>query len=780
MSGSLDGRGTGRHGGIPRPEEGWIVVALTVALALILAWAIDDPAYVNGRGALTDSLPYMAVAGLLIGMVGPKVGWGRWTTHLVGAIFAALVIPVLAGWAMVPGLGVGDAFRFAANGTIEAYLDIAWRGLPYTSQEVHYILVLGGLLWGTTQFLGYAVYGHRRPLNGVIIAGLLLLANMTLTSRDQLGHLVAFTAAALFLLIEMHAFDERSLWIRRRIGDPSAIASLYLRGGTVFIVAAIVGSLILTQRAASAPLAGAWEGVDDQLIRVGQEVGRLFPVGPDIRGGGGVSFGATAPIRPRWFVDEGVAFEATVPIAMQDQRWRAATYDTFALRAWVQTGVTSYPVQAGDPLLLDTAEDPPTDPDVATPVAVEVRPDGYHDTLLLAPGAPTKVDREANVLLQGDDAWFAGVDLPGNRQPYDVTSSVLRLDSVDGITGNELRAAGQDYPDEVVSRYTDVPAGAIGPAAEELLAKILATTDSRNPYDLAVAMQAYLQSPEHFQYEANLVGIEGDEASAVEFFARVKKGYCLHYASTMAILLRAAVPGQEIPTRLVQGFLPGESVGNIQTVRNRNAHAWVEVYFPGYGWIPFDPTGGGVGRPSVIPAGAAVPQGSPSARPSGDDDRAADPTRRIRGETGDTPGGPTAPNRPADRTLLILLGSILALIVTTMAIAAWIRGPRGEVSPDAAWQTMSRSASRFGFARRPTQTVYEYATSLGDLVPVARTDLQTVADAKVETTYANVRLVGTRLDAVRVATRRLRLSLLRLAFRRRRPRRRRRPWRPRP
>jgi hypothetical protein len=79
---------------------------------------------------------------------------------------------------------------------------------------------------------------------------------------------------------------------------------------------------------------------------------------------------------------------------------------------------------------------------------------------------------------------------------------------------------------------------------------------------------------------------------------------------------------------------------------------------------------------------------------------------------------------------------------------------------------MSNAATRLGFGPKPTQTVYEYATALGELVPVAKMDLQTVAEAKVETTYAGLRLGGARLDAVRDATRRLRVSLLRLLFRR--------------
>jgi hypothetical protein len=96
------------------------------------------------------------------------------------------------------------------------------------------------VVWGTAQFASYAVFGHRHPLNAVVVSGLVLVVNMAATFEHQLPYLVLFTACALFLLIEVHAFDERATWIRRRIGDPGTISSLYLRGGTVFIVAALL------------------------------------------------------------------------------------------------------------------------------------------------------------------------------------------------------------------------------------------------------------------------------------------------------------------------------------------------------------------------------------------------------------------------------------------------------------------------------------------------------------------------------------------------------------
>jgi hypothetical protein len=234
----------------------------------------------------------------------------------------------------------------------------------------------------------------------------------------------------------------------------------------------------------------------------------------------------------------------------------------------------------------------------------------------------------------------------------------------------------------------------------------------------------------------------------------------------MAMLLRAADPQNPIPTRLVQGFLPAEPVRTSVTVENRGAHAWVEVYFPGYGWIPFDPTGGGLGPGTSIPDGPPAP--SPTPRPSGSFDpldRGPDFTLRP-AELDGTAVPPGTTGGPGSGTLLVLFTALLAVAVLAVAVAAWIRGPRGEVTPDSAWRTMSRAASRFGFGPRPTQTVYEYATALGDLVPVAQQDLRTVADAKVETAYANVRLTGARLDAVRDASRRLRVSLLRLLLRR--------------
>ncbi len=92
-----------------------------------------------------------------------------------------------------------------------------------------------------------------------------------------------YSLASLFLLIRSHALEEQAEWLRRRIGDPAAISGIYLRGGSMFIAAAVIGSLLLTQTASSAPLAGAWDGVSDQVIDFSRSVARFLPGGPNTK-----------------------------------------------------------------------------------------------------------------------------------------------------------------------------------------------------------------------------------------------------------------------------------------------------------------------------------------------------------------------------------------------------------------------------------------------------------------------------------------------------------------
>lgn len=749
------------------PQVGWSTVALVTLLTLTAAWSIEDARWILDRHALTGFLWEIALLSVAWGVVAAVVRWSRLPTYLLGAILAALIVPVLVGRILLPGADVAEAFRATAHATAEAYLDLAWRGKSLTQQVGHYMLTLGLIVWATGMFAAYAVVKRRRPVDAVVVTGLVLIIDMSLTRNDQLYLLVLFTIAALLLLVRLHATDEAAVWLRRRMGDSHAVSSMYVRGGVAFAAAAVLGSLVLTSTASSAPLAGAWTGVQQSVIDVGQALEPLFPRGGQSRITG-VAFGPTATITGQWVTDSGIALQIQVPRSdTTPHYWRAVAYDRFELQGWSMSD-TSTSAHDAKVQLAGAMADDVADPTTMTSVSFTVRPAGYRGRSVFTPGVPSAVSVPTRLSLVGG-AYFATLDRTNDpTASYDVRALVPTIgDTPGGLTENRLRVAGTRYPALVKKLYLDVPPDSVGPNATDLLKTVRGLAPGTDPYDLAKTMEAYLRS-NVFTYTTDVAGLDCGDRSVVECFATYRQGYCQHYASTMTVLLRLA----GIPARFVEGFLPGQRDGSgLEVIRNSASHAWVEVYFPRYGWVSFDPTGGGVARLTSLPTGAPVASLPPSSS-SGDSSDNTD----IRGELNRPPGGPggagtTSSSGSGGTGPFALVALVLLAVVVIAAFEAYRRGPRQASAPEAVFASVSSIAARLGFARRPTETVYEYAGSLGDALPAARPELETVAHATVEVAYGKQVLPEDRIDALVRAEQRLRVTLLRLLFRRDRRRR---------
>lgn len=745
------------------PPEGWLTLGLVLLLVVSFAWALDDALLVLGRDELTDFLVWTAVGGVLVAFAGAVVGWGRWRTYAIGAVLAALLTPLIVGWVLIPeGASPGVLFRATAEATVAAWDDLIVADRLSTPEYGHHLLVLGLIVWASAMFASFATFGHRRPLNAILLIGVLLVANMSLTLRDQLVYLVLFSLAALFLLIRFHTFDEQSDWMRRRIGDPSVLSGLYLRGGTIFISVAVLGSLLLTNVAASAPLAGTWNDLGGRVIEWSQFLERYLPVSGSGRSIG-PSFGATANIRGVWTSNGDVALTWRPAAPLDDPPYLAAAiYDVFELDGW-RIGETVSIDRAPDESLLDGTGDQ-LEPAGRVEITVTIDP-ALSRSLLFTPEMPLRIDQDATVRLIGDGGFLAQLERSTSDSPYTITALVPAPEGDGGPTENRLRAAGTDYPAEILERYgaATVPAGTFEtPESRALLADI-AGRAADNPYDLAAEMVRTLQDPGRFVYDADVRDMDCANLSVVDCFARFQRGYCEYYATSMTMMLREL----GIPARFVEGFLAGErdpGTGEY-TVINADSHAWVQVWFPGYGWIDFDPTGGGRSALSPLPSGEPVESASPTPAASASQVVRPDETPRDIDEPGGSVvGGPTDTGSSLGGFVLVAI--LLAVAVGSLALVAWRRGPRGPVTADGAYGMVTRFASWFGFAPRPNQTVYEYAGSIAELLPDSRAELAVVADAKVEVAYGARRLPEERLAGLRQAQRRLRTSLLRLAFRR--------------
>jgi transglutaminase-like putative cysteine protease len=387
---------------------------------------------------------------------------------------------------------------------------------------------------------------------------------------------------------------------------------------------------------------------------------------------------------------------------------------------------------------------------------------------MISPRTPVLVDENVRLSYVGEGGYFTAMQRDGGQGPYQIAAQF----PIDGnqpgqLNLSALKQTSTDYPPEIVTRFAaKPPAGSLGPNALALEAKILAAAGSLAPIDIANALWKELRSST-YAYDTDVRDLPCQGISTVECFATYKHGYCQHYARTMATILRDL----GIPTRIVEGFLPGERTAGIETIRYSSAHEWVEVYFMGYGWVEFDPTGGNLaGQAGPLPSGPPAASGSPRPLPSGP----AATLQLPRGDGGLGANRPGSGPTPGSVGPLIAVTLLLLLGVGGLAFVVWQRGPRGATTADAAYGMVTRIASRLGFGPRPAQTVYEYAGTLGEVLPDVRPELETVARAKVESVYAREVLGPERVEGLRAAQRRLRVALLRLVFRRRDRRRRRR------
>lgn len=191
--------------------------------------------------------------------------------------------------------------------------------------------------------------------------------------------------------------------------------------------------------------------------------------------------------------------------------------------------------------------------------------------------APTPVSLEGNYRFVGVDGAGAVYD-PDPEHPissYEATSTLPQLKPA------ELRTTAEDYPPEILLNYLQLPS--LDARVAELATQI--TASQGDNYDKALALERYLRT--HFAYTLQLPSTPSRDPLAQFLFER-KQGHCEYFASAMAVMLRT----QHIPARVVNGFRTGEfnDVTGQYVIRASNAHSWVEAYFPGFGWISFDPT----------------------------------------------------------------------------------------------------------------------------------------------------------------------------------------------
>ncbi|MDP7979561.1 transglutaminase TgpA family protein [Bacillus sp. WLY-B-L8] len=214
---------------------------------------------------------------------------------------------------------------------------------------------------------------------------------------------------------------------------------------------------------------------------------------------------------------------------------------------------------------------------------------------LIYPAGLVSVEADANIAYSVDPFsekfYTMNGDASTTLNSYKVTyeSPQFSIENLKTVKPNE----GHETSSYFMTKYTQLPESL--PQRVKDLALSL-TNEKDNRYDKVLAIENYF-TDNSFVYETiNVMVPAKDQDYVDQFLFNTKSGYCNNFSTSMIILLRSA----SIPARWVKGYTEGTldnsftglESDNVYKIANNNAHSWVEVYFPGYGWIPFEPTKG--------------------------------------------------------------------------------------------------------------------------------------------------------------------------------------------
>jgi transglutaminase-like putative cysteine protease len=365
--------------------------------------------------------------------------------------------------------------------------------------------------------------------------------------------------------------------------------------------------------------------------------------------------------------------------------WRTITYQTYIGSGWtnpVRPGLVLPPDQ---PLL---QANPPDHRLVRQEVTFNTGAAGqlYWTGILVSADTPLEVAWRAQP--NNDQLAAAGLDPLFQADMITALTDSGHYTAVSLVSQpgeDALRASRPVYPNWVTARYLGLPDRV--PERVRALARDL-TASASTPYDRAVAIETYLRQ---FPYNLEVPAPPAGRDVADYFLFDLKEGYCDYFATTMTVLARAA----GLPARFVIGYANGtyDGLAAHYVVTQADSHAWVEIYFPGLGWVEFEPT---PSQPAPVRAG-----------------------------TGATPIFTPAPARPfiwtditdsVSRVLNFLwrpAAALLALFILWIGLQT-LRASRLD-PPDtigAVYRRLRRLARAVSGSPPHSQTAYEYAAAL--------------------------------------------------------------------
>ena len=731
----------------------------------------------------TEELPLVQTVAFLGAVAGLALGQSRFsltTSRAFAFAYGLFIIP----WQL--GLTIGSSMLWQERmvnlgNRLLLTIDHILQQKPVTD-NMFFLFLMSSLFWAMSVYAGFSLTRHARPWPVILPAGLALIVIHAYDSFFQIRtwFLAGYIFLSLLILARIHYLHLRSRWKENGTYLPPFVSLDSIRLG--LITTAILVIMAWTAPALASgisPAESVWRRATMPWISVRDRLSNAFS---SLQASVGVVtdfYGDTLPLgRGNPLTDTVIMTIHAPPRVAAGVRyyWRQRVYDYYD-NGWSSS-------------LTGTETVSPTEFDLVLPEyagrmpAVFLFETKYPIQNLHTAPQPVWVSRpaEATIAQNSDGTMDLGLL---KAVPYLAAGDTYEVEaSLSAASIEQLRSAGTDYPDWVSARYLQIPDD-ITPRTRELAAQI--TAGLNNPYDKVEAVTNFLRNS--LTYNDTVPNPPSGQEPIDWILFDYRRAFCNYYATAEIIMLRSL----GIPARLAVGYAEGErtsledfdelpslgpgrenipqeidTAGNLYTVRHRDAHAWPEVFFPGLGWVEFEPTVSQL--PIFRPEGGLTPesQDDPLAGESLSDQEALAEARLnelLAGERDSQIGSLTqAALRLPWYFWVLLTAAGLALVLVYGSRVRRRRGlPPVPVQLEAklkeigvepptilrrwvhfstlspltrAYLELNRALSRLGKSPKPMDTPAERAAALEELLPAATASIQNLLFEYQSATYS--------------------------------------------
>lgn len=726
------------------PSEGWLPFLLLAVAVYCVVYSVT--------AAITISHGYIlwltTALGLLCGLVVSKSRYfPQAVMHIASCILGywlALALTSLLAYHVSLGVILANLRTVLTNG-------LALTGTP--GGEMIFLFYLSFLCFFLGYFGSWLIYRAHLPWLVALVYISIMIVNLNYIAKRDLSFLIIILVAALIPLVaRVHLANQLAQWRNEGLYTDQAwlrnLTARFIRIVTIFVLLILPFSWFLP--VLSQPGAGVvfWNNLDNAWANLSHgnlssltNPGSLFsPYQPAAN-----FFGDQLAITGNVNLPTGPVLSYTTGSAANGQYLEGFSFDHFDGHTWtsqLQSGSESY--TPNSPLPLDNF--PSTNHTSLEVTVTIIQPPGGTKHFIFAPAQPEKFTVPVTIYTDANgnfiSAWTQNAPLQQNEH-YQVTAAISDVspDSLAGIPFplSDPSIWGSDADYNVLRQYyLQVP--------KDISAEVQATAKawtngSANMYDAVAALQQHLSNPATFTYSVSNPPVPSN-IDAVTWLLHTRKGYCTYYATAMVMMARLL----GIPTRVVNGFSQGhyDSKQRAWIVDGNDAHSWVQVFFPGFGWANFDPTPGyalsSSGQPTAAPTVSPTKppvSSSPTASPQKQQTPGTQPTLTAQ------PGGTTPTRPPIDNagtswflvfSLLILFGSSIVLAASVIYYRRTSSSPRSAIA--SMYARLCRVSSLVGSPPARWQTPYEYTYALSKRFPQASTTLRRLADLFVRERWA--------------------------------------------